>query len=155
MSSLKKEIKQKKEFSSLEEEVLLNILRTSDQVNIRQARLLRQHGLTGPQYNILRILRGESPLPCLEVASRMITVVPAITGLMDRLEKQGYVHRHRSADDRRVVLAQITATGQEVLAGLDDEMQSGTKELLNHISKKELHELVRLLELARKKCLES
>ena len=154
MSPLKEEIKQNKEFSSIEEEVLLNLLRTSDQVNIHQARLLRKYGLTGPQYNILRILRGESPLPCLEVASRMVTVVPAITGLMDRLEKQGFVHRHRSADDRRVVLAQITKTGQQLLSEMDEEVSESTTTLLKHMSKKELHEFNRLLELARKKCLE-
>jgi MarR family transcriptional regulator, 2-MHQ and catechol-resistance regulon repressor len=154
MASLKTEIKQNKEFSSIEEEVLLNLMRTSDQVNIHQTRLLRTYGLTAPQYNILRILRGESPLPCLEVASRMITVVPAITGLMDRLEKQGFVIRHRSAEDRRVVLAQITKTGLQLLTSMDKEVKESTVSLLKHMPKKELHEFNRLLELARKKCLE-
>ena len=67
----------------------MNIVRTSDQLQIRFARLLREYGLTSPtQYNILRILRGEGkPLPILEIASRTITVVPGITGLIDRLEQ--------------------------------------------------------------------
>ena len=71
-------------------------MRTSDQLQIRFARLFREYGLTPSQYNILRILRGEGkPLPILEIASRTITVVPGITGLIDRLEQAGFVNRLR------------------------------------------------------------
>ena len=57
---LQHELKKKRPFESLEEEAALNIVRTSDQLQIRFARLLREYGLTSPtQYNILRILRGE------------------------------------------------------------------------------------------------
>ena len=83
---LQHELKKKRPFESPEEEAALNIVRTSDQLQIRFARLLREHDLTPSQYNILRILRGEGqPLPILEIASRTITVVPGITGLIDRL----------------------------------------------------------------------
>ena len=55
-----------------------------------------KHGLTPSQYNILRILRGEGkPLPIREIASRIIAVVPGITGLIDRLERAGFVNRLR------------------------------------------------------------
>src|SRR6516225_10189351 len=77
---LQHELKKKRPFTSSAEEAILNIVRTSDQLQIRFARLLREYGLTSPtQYNILRILRGEGkPLPILEIASRTITVVPGI-----------------------------------------------------------------------------
>src|ERR1700756_5913542 len=93
----------KRPFESLEEEAALNLVRTSDQSQIRFARLLRGYGLSSPtQYNILRILRGEGkPLPILEIASRTVTVVPGITGLIDRLERAGFVHRLRCEKDRR------------------------------------------------------
>ena len=69
-------------------------LRTSDQLQIRFTRLFRQYGLTPSQYNILRILRGDGrPLPILEIANRTVTVVPGITGLIDRLEQAQFVRR--------------------------------------------------------------
>ena len=86
---LQHELKKKRPFDSPEQEAALNLLRTNDQLQIRFARLFREHGLTTSQYNVLRILRGEGkPLPILEIASRMITVVPGITGLIDRLEAE-------------------------------------------------------------------
>src|SRR5262245_37761679 len=109
---LRKAIGKRRPFESPREEAVLNVLRTADRLQIRFARLFREHGLTGSQYNVLRILRGEgAPLPILEVASRMIAEVPGITGLIDRLEAMGLVSRHRCERDRRVVYAAITAEG--------------------------------------------
>ena len=151
--SLKAEIKQQKEFSSPEEEALLNVFRTGDLLHIEHARLLRSEKLSHPQYNILRILRGAGEaLPCLEVADRMITVVPAITRLLDQLEKQGYVQRVRSETDRRVVLVAITKAGMRVLAKLDEPLKTLDRKLLSHMTKKELKELTKLLEKARAAC---
>jgi DNA-binding MarR family transcriptional regulator len=148
---LQKELKKKKPFESLEQEAALNLLRTGDQVQIRFARLFRRHGLTPAQYNILRILRGEGkPLPCLEVAGRTIAVVPGITGLIDRLEKLGLVTRERSATDRRVVFVAITGRALRLLGQLDGPVMELHKRLLGHLSGKELTQLNRLLEKARR-----
>jgi DNA-binding MarR family transcriptional regulator len=147
---LQAEIKKRKPFESLEVEATLNLLRTSDQIQIRFARLFRAHGLTPSQYNILRILRGEGkPLPSLEIAARMIAVVPAITGLIDRLEKLGFVTRRRCESDRRIVFVAITAPALELLSRLDEPLMSLHRKLLGHLSRHELKELVRLLEKAR------
>ena len=79
-SRLQQELKKRGPFQSLEQEVILNIARTGDQLLVRAERLLREHGLTASQYNILRILRGEGkPLPMQEIASRTVQVVPGIT----------------------------------------------------------------------------
>src|SRR5260370_10342360 len=99
---LQHEIKKKRPFESPQQEAALSVLRTSDQLQIRFARLFRDHGLTPSQYNILRILRGEGkPLPILEIAARTITVVPGITGLIDRLEQAGFVNRLLCDKERR------------------------------------------------------
>src|SRR5262245_29150921 len=111
-TKLQQQLKKKKPFDSPEQEAVLNLLRTGDWLDNRLNRLFREHGLTSSQYNVLRILRGEGgPLPSLEIAERMIQVVPAITGLIDRLEKQQLVERRRCADDRRVVYVEITPKG--------------------------------------------
>src|SRR5437016_1949291 len=97
---LQRELKKKQPFSSAEQEAILNLLRTGDRVQLQFERLFREHGLTHSQYNVLRILRGEGkPTPILEVAARTIAAAPAITGLIDRLERTGLVERQRSAAD--------------------------------------------------------
>ena len=153
MAKLQDELRKQKPFESLEQEAALNLFRTSDRLQHRLAQLFREHGLTPSQYNILRILRGEGkPLPCLEIAHRTITVVPGITGLIDRLEEAGMVKRQRSEEDRRVVNVSITAAGKEVLDKLDEPLRQLHRRLLAHFSQQELTLLVQLLEKARQKC---
>lgn len=148
---LQSEIKKRQPFDSPEEETLLNLVRSSDRIQIRFERLFRQHGLdSSSQYNVLRILRGEGkPLPILEIAGRTVTVVPGITGLIDRLERAGLVARERSTEDRRVIFVAITAKGTSLLAKLDKPLQALHQETLGHLSRTELTELIRLLEKAR------
>jgi DNA-binding MarR family transcriptional regulator len=147
---LQHELKKKRPFESPEEEAALNVLRTSDQLQIRFARLLREHGLTPSQYNVLRILCGEGkPLPILEIASRTITVVPGITGLIDRLEQAGFVNRLRCEKDRRVIYVALTDHATTTLADLDEPLLALNRKLLGHLSQGELKDLIRLLEKLR------
>lgn len=149
-SRLQRELKKKGAFESLEQEAMLNILRTNDQFQNRFGRLFREYDLTPSQYNILRILRGEGkPLPSLEVADRMIQVVPAITGLIDRLEKAELVSRHRCEQDRRVVFVQITDKALKLLEKMDQPVIDLHHQLIGHLTRTELKELIRLLEKAR------
>lgn len=151
-SRLQHELKKKRPFDSSEQEAILNLLRTSDWIDNRFGRLFRDYGITNSQYNVLRILRGEGqPLPSLEIANRMIQVVPAITGLIDRLEKQELVARRRCAEDRRVVYVEITAKGLALLKQLDGPVEELHKSLVGHLSRTELKELSRLLEKARQR----
>ena len=123
----------------------------ADRIGNRLGRLFRRHGLTNSQYNVLRILRGEGkPLPALEVASRMIQAVPAITGLIDRLEAQELVARRRSEEDRRVVYVEITPKALELLAVMDTPVSELHKELVGHLTRAELKQLSQLLEKARR-----
>ena len=147
---LQQELKKKKPFDSPEQEAILNILRTNDQFQNRFGRLLREFGMTSSQYNVLRILRGEGqPMPCLEIASRMIQVVPAMTGLLDRLEKQGLVGRERCTEDRRIVYVTLTDKASRLLGSMDERVMNEHRALIGHLSRAELKELSRLLEKAR------
>jgi MarR family transcriptional regulator, 2-MHQ and catechol-resistance regulon repressor len=149
-ASLQREIKKKRPFEMPEQEAVLNLLRTADQLQIRFARLFRQYGLTPQQYNILRILRGEGrPLPILEIASRMITVVPGITGLIDRLESASLVERKRCEQDRRVTYVAIAPQAAEILRQIDGPLNELHRQVLGHMSADELAALNRLLEKAR------
>jgi DNA-binding MarR family transcriptional regulator len=147
---LQQEIKKKTPFDLPEQEAMLNLLRTADQLQIRFARLFRRHGLTPQQYNILRILRGEgNPLPILEIAARMITVVPGITGLIDRLELAELVERKRCCEDRRVIYVAISPKATALLDQIDEPLLKMHHDLLGHMDPDELAELTRLLERAR------
>src|SRR5947208_4564612 len=142
---LQHELKKKRPFESPEQEAALSIIRTSDQLQIRFIRLFRGFGLTPSQYNVLRILRGEGkPLPILEIASRTITVVPGITGLIDRLEQAGFVNRVRCDKDRRVIYVALADRGTTMLAALDAPLIALHRKLLGHLSQAELKELILL-----------
>lgn len=149
-NQLQRELKKKNPFESLEQEAGLNIARTNDQFQNRFGKLFREYGLTSSQYNVLRILRGEGkPMPCLEIADRMIQVVPAMTGLIDRLEKQQLVRRHRSTEDRRVIYIDITDKGANLLRQLDEPVLELHHSLMGHLTRAELKELNLLLEKCR------
>lgn len=147
---LQQELKKKRPFDSPEQEAILNILRTSDQFQNRFGRLLREFDLTPSQYNVLRILRGEGkPLPCLEISERMIQLVPAMTGLLDRLEKQELIQRERCTEDRRVVYVELTEKASLLLERMDQPMTDQHRDMIGHLTRAELKELSRLLEKAR------
>ncbi len=88
-------------------------------------------------------------MPSLEIADRLIQVVPAITGLIDRLEAAGLVARRRCQEDRRVVFVEITSQAQKLLAKMDEPVHQLHQDLLGHLSQAELKQLIRLLEKAR------
>ena len=148
--SLRQQLKKRGPFDSLEQEAMLGILRTSDLLENRLARLLREYDLTPSQYNAMRIMRGEGePMPCLEVASRMIQVAPAITRVVDQLAGRGLIEKQQSTEDRRVFLVGLTAAGRRLLDKLDAPILGLHQELLGHVSNLELKTLNKILETAR------
>ena len=136
--------------SSLEESTYLELLRTSDLLTRALAPVLKAEDLSSTQYNVLRILRGAGgPLPCSEIANRMITRDPDITRLLDRLDTRGFVSRNRDTEDRRTVLARITPQGLRLLAKLDEPIQAAHRRVLGHLGRERLVELGELLREAR------
>ena len=154
MASLKSEIAQKQPFSSIEQEALLNLLRTSDCLHRAIQQKTREWGLTSTQYNVLRILRGAGTqgLACAAVGERLVTAEPDITRLLARLKGLKLVRQHRDRRDRRVVLSHITSAGLALLRAMDPAVQRAPKDLLGHLSMPQLAQMIRLLERARQRC---
>ena len=150
-SRLQAELQQKKPFRSIEEEGLIGIVRTADLVRRRFGRVVEPHGISGQQYNVLRILRGARPeaLPTLAIAERMIEQTPGITRLLDRLERKGLVRRERCATDRRQVLCEITAPGLAVLKQLEAPLSRTHREMLGRLPAGDLRSLIRILDAIR------
>jgi DNA-binding MarR family transcriptional regulator len=157
MAGLKREIAQERPFSSVEEEALLNLLRTADCLQRAFQRKSKDWGVTSTQYNVLRILRGAQPqgLTCSAIGNRMITAEPDITRLLARLKALKLIRQQRDRHDRRVVWTQISEPGLELLREMDPVIQRLPKELLGHLENVELAELIRLLEVARKNCVDA
>lgn len=150
-STLQSELRQRKPFSSLEHEAVLNIARTAAVLEHSTSEALKAHGLTGTQYNALRILRGSEPngLCRNEVRDRLVARVPDATRLLDRLVEMGLVVRTREGDDRRFVRSRITRAGLDLLEPLDEVTGSLHRRQLGHLGPEKLRSLIDLLEEAR------
>ncbi|MFZ3342517.1 MAG: MarR family transcriptional regulator [Terriglobales bacterium] len=150
-SRLQDELKQNVPFRSREQEAYLSLLRTADALQTSVEAKLNEFGLTGTQYNALRILRGAEPegLPCSEIGERMITHDPDVTRLLNRLEKRGLVKRTRAKTDRRVIYGRITAAGLRLLHEMDVPVEKYGRKVLRHVEQEKLQELIELLELVR------
>lgn len=148
---LQRELKQRKPFRSQGEEAILNIWRTGDFLWNQLQQLLKAHGISQSQYNVLRILRGAGAegLPSSEIGSRMLTQDSDVTRLIDRLVRAGLARRSRLRSDRRVVLARITAAGLEILERLESPVTELIDGMVGHITASRLKELISVLEEIR------
>jgi DNA-binding MarR family transcriptional regulator len=151
MDHILKQLKQTKPFKSREEAAFLSIQLAAEHLRAEFADLFKMKDLTAAQYNVLRILRGagKDGLSCREIGERMINRDSDITRMLDRLEARELITRERQTDDRRVVLAYISRSGLDLLAGMDKPVDDLHKSQLGHMSEKELDTLVRLLSKAR------
>lgn len=148
--ALKDELRKRDAFDVIEQEAALSIMRTSDLLENRFARLFREHGLTASQYNVLRILRGEGrPMPCLEVADRMIQVAPAITRVVNQLLELELIVKTQCSEDRRVFHIEITTAGKRLLKKIDEPLLNLHRSLLSGLSKKDLRTLIKVMEDVR------
>jgi DNA-binding MarR family transcriptional regulator len=129
-----------------EESVFVEMSRAVDLLSRAPAQLLRAVELSGPQYNVLRILRGAPDgLLCGQISARMITRDPDITRLLDRLEKRGLILRRRQDQDRRRILVHIAPEGLELLARLDAPMCQIHRGQLGHLGPARIRQLKSLL----------
>jgi DNA-binding MarR family transcriptional regulator len=136
---------------SLENRIFVALLQAADTLGQEAEQLLKAAGLTGAQYNVLRILRGAEPqgLPCRGIGDRMISHDPDMTRLLDRLEKRGLITRNRQTDDRRVVKTRITPQALSLLKTLDQPVRELHKRQFRHMSAARLKILSGLLEEVR------
>jgi DNA-binding MarR family transcriptional regulator len=129
---LKKRLKQQK-FSSVEQEVVLNLLVAANYLHSALDTICSRFKITLAQFNVLRILKGAHPngYPRHKIIRRMVEPAPDVTRLIDRLIKEGFVERYESKEDRRLSLARITKKGIALLLKINPEVD---KFLLNYSS---------------------
>jgi DNA-binding MarR family transcriptional regulator len=131
-----------------EDRAFIALQRAADKLALQAEQLLKSNGLSGAQYNVLRILRGAEPqgLACSSIAERMISHDPDMTRLLDRMEKRRLITRQRQSDDRRVVKTRITSGGLELLKRLDPMVRELHKRQFAHIAAARVRTLADLLD---------
>lgn len=134
--------------SSPQEQLLLRLIYTADNLHRLFHQRLRPFGLTPTQYNVLRILRAapDCGLTCTAIGRSTITPVPDITRLLARLQAQKLITQRRDTTDRRVVWTSITQNGLDLLASLDATIDQAPRELFRALTCQQVNELSLLLE---------
>ena len=149
--TLRDDLKMTRPFHSVEEEAILSIARTAAILEHSGAAALKPFNLTITQYNVLRILRGagQDGLCRNEVGERLVTKVPDVTRLLDRMEAAGLIVRERSSTDRRLVATRVTDKGLKLLEKIDRELPAMHARQVGHVGQKRLRELINILEDVR------
>jgi DNA-binding MarR family transcriptional regulator len=147
--SLEEDIKQVR-FNSEYQKLMLNIFYTSNWLGLKHSQLMKEYGLTGPQFNILRILRGQKgkPLSVNALIERMLDKSSNASRIVDKLEEKKLVLRKVCPNDRRQVEVTITAEGLQLLKQLDAPMNE-MEDLVKGISLEDAKLLNQLLEQIR------
>jgi len=145
------EIRQSRPFQDSREEAALNILRTADALKRGLDLLLKRHGITSAQYNVLRILRGAGAegLNCSGIAERMITAEPDVTRLLTRMESLGLLTRRRDSNDRRLVTATATERGLQLLKEVAQPLRALQEHQFALLNQDALERLIAGLEKVR------
>jgi DNA-binding MarR family transcriptional regulator len=150
-ADLQTEIKMQRPFQRLEEEAILNLARTYSVTMGEHEHLIEPFGISSAQYNILRILRGAGAegLGRNEIRDRLLTRLPDVTRLLDRMERSGLVRRQRGGKDRRCVPTFLTEEGRALVAKLDKPIAELQRRQVRALSPEQLRTLIQLLTLLR------
>jgi DNA-binding MarR family transcriptional regulator len=109
-------------------------------------------GITGRQFNILRILYVRDPdrrgISRGALEARLVWRMPDVTRLLDRLAAGGLITRHRPANDQRTVLATLTDQGWDLVEKSHGPLLRLNRSQFAHMSRKQVLELIALLRKA-------
>lgn len=110
--------------------------------------LARIYGLTGPQVTVLKMLEGIGALSLSDLSARMSARNSTVTGIADRMERDGLVERKRDAEDRRIVRIRLTPKGRELAKEIPVESMEvfgAALRALDHEERRSLRRILRRL----------
>ena len=130
--SLKKEILTKGFFSE-QEKTFVNLIHTAAYFESEFSKFIKDFGLSPQQYNVLRILRGQSPNPILggDLQKRMLHKMSNASRIVDKLVEKGFADRIKSDEDKRQILVSITKPGFDLMNVLDEEVFNFNSKVIN------------------------
>jgi len=137
-------------FKSEHQKAYINLLYTAGWLQQVQTALFKPYGVTLPQYNILRILRGQYPKPATVslLIERMLDKTSNASRIVDKLEAKGLVTRKQCPADRRTVDVLITDKGLALLQEMDS-LEGGQGTGLQRLHEEEAAQLSNLLDKIR------
>ena len=150
-SRLESEIRQSRPFARRSEEALVGIFRTAAILDHAIQDALKPFGITPTQYNVLRILRGagKDGLCGREIGERLVSKVPDVSRLLDRMEDLGLMTRERDPDDRRHVTARVTPKGLKVLVQVEPTLEALERQHFGALGAEALKNLIETLDTVR------
>ncbi|MDF2158665.1 MarR family transcriptional regulator [Algoriphagus sp. CAU 1675] len=139
-----------KEFKSPYNKLIVNLLYTHSYLVTAQNNLLKPHDISPEQYNVLRILRGQSGVPTTvsSIQDRMLNKMSNASRLVEKLKTKGLVNREECPNDRRQVDILITEKGLDLLKMLEAQVEESNKTIL-HLSEEEVIQMNNLLDKLR------
>jgi MarR family transcriptional regulator, organic hydroperoxide resistance regulator len=105
----------------------------------------RRVDLTGPQLTVLKMLEGLGDLSLSELSERIRAQNSTVTGIIDRMEREGLVVRARSTEDRRVVHIRLTEKGARIAREIAVEPMEVFRGALESLSAGEMRDLLKIL----------
>lgn len=107
--------------------------------------LARRADLTGPQLTVVKLLEQSGGVSLSELSERIRAQNSTVTGIVDRMEREGLVVRERSKEDRRVVFIRLTTKGRRLAEDIPVEPMDLFRGALQNLPQTETRELVRIL----------
>lgn len=149
--SIEDEIRQTKPFAHPTIRAIVSLLRTATVVEHATNELLRPHGITLTQFNVLRILQGAGRrgLCGREIGERLISRVPDVSRLLDRMAEMGLISRVRDTADRRHVTAAIAVKGRKLLAATSPLVEDQARTRFGRLAPGAVAQLVDALAVVR------
>jgi MarR family 2-MHQ and catechol resistance regulon transcriptional repressor len=116
-----------------------------DKAHKVQAKQMFEENLTAPQFGVLEIIYKSGPIPLKKIGEEMMVTGANITCVMDNLEKEGFVKRIYSKEDRRVILAELTAAGKSKIESIMPGYVENMTSFISVLNEHELKELTKYL----------
>ncbi len=107
--------------------------------------MAREVGLTGPQLTVIKLLETFENLSLSNLSERIRAQNSTVTGIIDRMEREGLVRRERSTVDRRVVHIRLSDKGQKLAKQIQVEPMEIFREALESLSQADLRDLLRIM----------
>ena len=114
----------------------MHILVVARQLDLILRRILQPHGVTPPQYNVLRILRGQqgNPIAVHSLASRMVDPASNASRIIDKLVDKGWADRQMCPEDRRRANVSITPSGMALINSIDAPIHHAFQSAMSTLS---------------------
>jgi DNA-binding MarR family transcriptional regulator len=123
-------------------ETVMNIVRTADLLLDQIGRLLRPLGVSPAGGLVLGLLRDHGPLSPSALGDKLIVTRATVTGVVDSLERRGYVERTPNPQDRRSLLIRLTPSGRKVLAEVRSIVHDHERDWMQEFTDEELSSLI-------------